>query len=154
MTLRPAEEGDLAGLSVVHRRAFTPGWSAEEIADLASGPGAFGMIVEGLGGAAPLGMILCRALAGEAEILTLAVDPAVRRQGVARALVTAAAVAARAAGAEAMFLEVAVDNDAALGLYESHGFVRAGRRPSYYDRGAGIYVDAVVMRLDLNSARL
>ena len=151
MTLRAAEAADLEALSTVHQAAFTPGWSAEEIADLASGPGAFGLIVEA---GAPLGMILCRALAGEAEVLTLAVDPAARRRGVARALVTAAAGAAKAAGAEAMFLEVAVDNDGALALYEQAGFVRAGRRPSYYDRGGGLYVDAVVMRLDLNSEPL
>ncbi|MDO8377494.1 GNAT family N-acetyltransferase [Phenylobacterium sp.] len=151
MNLRPAQQADLEALSAVHRRAFTPGWGPEEIADLASGPGAFGLIVES---EAPLGMILCRALAGEAEVLTLAVDPQARRRGVARALVTAAAGAARAAGAQAMFLEVAVDNDGAIALYETQGFVRAGRRPSYYDRGGGVYVDAVVMRLDLNSGAL
>lgn len=151
MNLRPAAQDDLDALSAVHRRAFTPGWSAEEIADLASGPGAFGLIVEA---ETPLGMILCRALAGEAEVLTLAVDPDARRQGVARALVAAAAIAARSAGAQAMFLEVAVDNDAAIALYEAHRFVRAGRRPSYYDRGGGIYVDAVVMRLDLGGGSL
>ncbi|CAN5693116.1 GNAT family N-acetyltransferase [soil metagenome] len=151
MKLRVAEEADLKALSAVHRRAFTPGWGPEEIADLASGPGAFGLIVEA---ETPLGMILCRALAGEAEVLTLAVDPGARRQCVARALVTAAAVTARAAGALAMFLEVAVDNDPAIALYEAHGFVRAGRRPSYYDRGGGIYVDAAVMRLDLGGASL
>lgn len=151
MNLRPAQETDLEALSAVHRRAFTPGWGPEEIADLASGPGAFGLIVEAQ---APLGMILCRAMVGEAEVLTLAVDPDARRRGVARALVAAAAVAAKAAGAEVLFLEVAVDNDPALGLYASQGFVRAGRRPSYYDRGGGVYVDAVVMRLDLGGARL
>ncbi|MBR7617986.1 GNAT family N-acetyltransferase [Phenylobacterium sp. 20VBR1] len=151
MKLRAAEEADLEALSAVHRRAFTPGWGPEEIADLASGPGAFGLIVEA---ETPLGMILCRALAGEAEVLTLAVDPAARRQGVARALVAAAAITARAAGAAAMFLEVAVDNDPAIALYEAHGFVRAGRRPSYYDRGGGIYVDAAVMRLDLGGTSL
>lgn len=151
MNLRAAQEADLDALSAVHRRAFTPGWSAEEIADLASGPGAFGLIVET---GTPLGMILCRALAGEAEVLTLAVDPGARRQGVARALVAAAAVAARSAGAGAMFLEVAVDNHPAIALYEAQGFGRAGRRPSYYDRGGGIYVDAVVMRLDLGGVAL
>ncbi len=151
MNLRSAVEADLEALSVVHCAAFTPGWSAEEIADLASGPGAYGLIAERQ---APLGMILCRSIAGEAEVLTLAVDPQARRQGVAQALVVAAAALARAGGAAAMFLEVAVDNDPALALYQRQGFVPAGRRPSYYDRGAGVYVDAVVMRLDLTGAPL
>ena len=95
-----------------------------------------------------------RAVAGEAEILTLAVEPAARRQGLALALVTAAAGAARMAGAQAMFLEVADDNVAAIGLYEAAGFTRAGVRRGYYDRGPQGYVDALVMRLDLGRAAL
>jgi ribosomal-protein-alanine N-acetyltransferase len=148
MNLRAATEDDLDALAAVHALAFQPGWSAEEIADLGSGPGAFALIVED---ADPFGMILCRAVAGEAEILTLAVDPAHRRQGVAHALVEAAALMARQAGAGEMFLEVATDNPAALGLYEKAGFVHAGLRRGYYDRPGNVPVDAVVMRRDLNT---
>ena len=36
MILRPPAEADLEALSAVHRRAFTPGWSADEIAELTS----------------------------------------------------------------------------------------------------------------------
>lgn len=150
MNLRPAEEADLEALAAVHGLAFQPGWSAEEIADLGSGPGVFGLIIEDEG---PIGMILCRAVAGEAEILTLAVDPARRRRGAGRALVEAAAGMAATLGAEEMFLEVAVDNPAALALYEAAGFARVGRRPGYYARTDGADVDAVVMRRELNSRR-
>ena len=72
----------------------------------------------------PLAFILCRAVAG----------------------------AARMAGADVMFLEVAHDNLPALGLYEAAGFARAGLRRGYYDRGAAGSADAVVMRLDLGRA--
>lgn len=150
MNLRPAEEADLEALAAVHGLAFQPGWSAEEIADLGSGPGVFGLIIEDEG---PIGMILCRAVAGEAEILTLAVDPTRRRRGAGRALVEAAAGMAATLGAEEMFLEVAVDNPAALALYEAAGFARVGRRPGYYARTDGADVDAVVMRRELNSRR-
>ena len=67
-------------------------------------------------------------------------------------LVDAAAGAARMAGADVMFLEVAHDNLPALGLYEAAGFARAGLRRGYYDRGAAGSADAVVMRLDLGRA--
>ena len=42
-----------------------------------------------------------------------------------------------------MFLEVRVDNDAAITLYRSEGFTTLGRRKGYYDHGR---VDAEVLR--------
>ena len=136
-------------LAAVHWQAFTPGWSAAELTELLDSPGVFALLAQA---EEPCGMILCRAVAGEAEILTLAVAPPARRQGLARALVAAAAGLARQAKAAEMFLEVATDNIAALRLYEQAGFQRAGLRRGYYDRGDGVRTDAVVMRLDLNTA--
>jgi ribosomal-protein-alanine N-acetyltransferase len=81
--------------------------------------------------------------ADAAEILTVGVVPAARRQGLARRMLAALYAEARRRGAVEMFLEVRVDNAAAITLYEREGFVEVGRRPGYYDRGR---VDAVVMR--------
>jgi ribosomal-protein-alanine N-acetyltransferase len=92
--------------------------------------------------------ILCRAVAGEAEVLTLAVAPASRRAGLGRTLVEAAMGLAALAGADTCFLEV--DNTPALNLYQTTGFEAAGLRPHYYRRPDGD-IDAVVMRRDLNS---
>ena len=63
----------------------------------------------------------------------------------------AAALTAEALGAESMFLEVAVDNAGAIGLYESAGFRVVGTRPAYYERVGAARVDATVMRRELNS---
>lgn len=142
----PHEADDLARL---HAAAFDPPWTAAELRALVEGPGGFALLVEDQ---APLGFILCRSGGGEAEILTLAVEPKARRRGFAKALVQVAAGAARIAGAESLFLEVAVDNAAALALYRSTGFSEAGVRRGYYDRGGGNRVDALVMRLDLGRA--
>lgn len=149
MKLVRASLQNVAALAAVHATAFDPSWPEPEIAGLIDGLGAYGFLVEGDG---PVGMILCRAVAGEVEILTLAVDPQARRRGIARALLTAALDAARVEGAEAAFLEVAVDNAAAIALYAGVGFRIAGARPEYYDRGAAGRVDARIMRLDLNAA--
>jgi [ribosomal protein S18]-alanine N-acetyltransferase len=147
--LRGAWPHESDDLSRVHGLAFAPAWSGVEIARLIEGPGGFALVVED---ERPLGFILCRSGGGEAEILTLAVDPAARRRGFGKALVQAAAGAAKIAGAEALFLEVGFDNPAALALYRSAGFDQAGVRRGYYDRGDGTRVDAVVMRLDLGAA--
>jgi ribosomal-protein-alanine N-acetyltransferase len=80
------------------------------------------------------GFILVREAAGEAEILTLAVAPRARRQGLGRALVDAAI--ARLGPAE-LFLEVAADNHAAIALYQQAGFAQAGVRRGYYARSNG-----------------
>jgi len=144
--IRPADlphEGAL--LAQIHALAFSPGWSAPELTRLASGPGAFALVSD------ESGLILCRAGGGEAEIITLAVDPARRCQGLGRALVEAAANLARDHGAEAMFLEVAETNLAALALYARTGFETVGRRPGYYSQTGGPPVDAIVMRWHLNS---
>ena len=147
--LSPAGPDTVDVLAAVHAAAFDGPWSADEIAAVLDGPGVFGLLAEA---AVPLGMVLCRAVAGEAEILTLAVAPSARRGGVGRALVESAAGLAAQSGAETMFLEVAVDNAAALALYGAAGFVTVGRRKAYYDRGDSVRVDALVLRLDLNSA--
>jgi Acetyltransferases len=56
-----------------------------------------------------------------------------------------------ASGAQSLFLEVAEDNAAALGLYRSLGFVEVGRRPGYYDArsGGGKEKQALVLRLEI-----
>jgi ribosomal-protein-alanine N-acetyltransferase len=86
------------------------------------------------------------------EVLTVGVAPAARQKGIGKALMTAALDAARQAGAETAFLEVAVDNPAAVALYAGLGFRRAGLRRGYYDRGEAGRADALVMRLDLSAA--
>src|SRR5262249_37019150 len=135
-------------LAAIHAEGFDHPWSAAEITEVLAGPGAFGLAVRD--GADVAGFILARAIAGEAEVLTLAVPPAHRRRGLARALLEAATAQSRAAGAEAIFLEVAADNVAAIGLYAGAGFQRVGARAGYYRTATGP-IDAIVMRRSLNS---
>jgi ribosomal-protein-alanine N-acetyltransferase len=141
-------EAGFEPLAVLHAASFDRPWSADEIEAMASSPGCFGMAA--VEGREILGFILMRVAAGEGEVLTVAVDPAARRKGVGRALMTAAAETAKACGAEHIFLEVAEDNDAAQALYAVSGYEPAGRRPGYYARGLG-KVDAILLRARLNS---
>jgi len=136
-------------LAALHAEAFSEPWSEAELAALLAGPGAFAIAAFAIDD--PVGFVLCRVAADEAEILTLAVAPARRRQGVATALVRGAAEAAARAGAHALFLEVAEDNAPALALYDREGFSGVGRRAGYYARGAQ-RADALVLRRDLNSS--
>ena len=148
MKLRYAAAEDAEALADVHAKAFDAAWTAPDIARLMMIMGGFALIAETDG---IVGFILARAIAGEAEILTLAVDPIGRRAGVGRALVEAAAVQARAGGADCLFLEVAADNEPALALYNSAGFEQAGSRRAYYRREGSPAGDALVLRRALNT---
>ena len=149
MKLAWTTAADADAMASVHAEAFEDPWSAQAFVDLMDGPGVFGLLA---GEEPALGVILCRVVVGEMEVLTIGVTPAARRQGVARALMAGALAAAFESGAEAAFLEVADDNAPAAALYAGLGFRRAGLRRGYYDRGTCGRVDALVMRLDLKSA--
>ena len=138
---------DGEALSSLHARAFAPGWSSDDIVNMSTSPAGFGLAIYL---PAPVGMVLCRTIADEAEILTLAVDPDARRGGVGTALVEAAKAQARARGCVTLFLEVAQDNGAAISLYKQAEFHNVGIRRGYYARSTGA-MDAIVMRHDLNS---
>jgi ribosomal-protein-alanine N-acetyltransferase len=150
MNLRPVGSEAAFDLADLHDRAFDRPWTAVEFDDLLKSPGAFAVLGEAGEPAVGKGFILCRSIAGEAEILTVAVDPAARRRGWGAALVEMAAGIATETGAEAMFLEVATDNLAAIALYQSAGFAKVGLRKGYYPHSDGAK-DALVMRRALNS---
>jgi len=142
---------DAQAMAEAHAQAFTPGWREDEFEDLLDGEGIFGLLARD-DQERPVGVILCRIAADEMEVLTVGVAPAARRTGVGRALLDGALAAAEQARAGACFLEVAVDNEGAIALYEGLGFERAGLRKAYYDRGPEGFHDALVMRRPLNAA--
>ncbi|WP_420470095.1 GNAT family N-acetyltransferase [Brevundimonas sp. FT23042] len=129
-------------LAALHAAAFDSPWDAAAFAALLDQPGVFAIEREA-------GFILMRAVADEAEILTLAVTPASRRSGEGTRLVADGVAAASLAGADRVFLEVAEDNAAARALYARTGFTDAGRRPRYYSRSDGSRVDALLLALNL-----
>jgi len=150
MILRPVGLEACFILADLHDRAFPRPWSALEFEELLKSPGVFAVMGEAGEPAVEKGFILCRSIAGEAEILTIAVDPAARRRGWGGALVEMAAGIATETGSEAMFLEVASDNTAAVALYAATGFARVGLRKGYYPHPDGAR-DAIVMRRALNT---
>lgn len=127
-----------AAMAAIHGASFSPAeaWGRDVFALQLALPGVIGLL-DPAGG-----VVLARVAADEAEILTLAVQPDLRRQRVGHRLLAAALAAVRAAGARTMFLEVSETNRPARGLYESLGFAQVGRRRRYYPDGS----DALVLR--------
>ncbi len=128
-------------MAALHALCFTlpAPWTAAAFASTLSNPTAFALYEAE-------SVLIGRAVAGEAELLTLAVAPQARRRGMAARLVTRFLYQARLRGAEDAFLEVAEGNTAAIALYTRFGFAAAGRRRGYYHGPGGITADAIVMR--------
>ena len=140
-----ATPDDAPTLARIHAAAFDEPWDAGVIGGFLRSPEVVGLIAE----TPPAAFGLFRRIVDEAEVLTLAVAPDHRRRGLGACLVENASDWARRAGARALFLEVARDNDAALALYRATGFAEVGVRRAYYSRPTGA-MDALVLRRDLN----
>ena len=93
------------------------------------------------------GFSLMRSIAGEAELLLIAVAPAAQQRGIGRALVDDFVAEAVAHGAHRLHLEVREGN-LAIALYERAGFGPAGRRRAYYHGRGGETRDALTLARD------
>ena len=138
---------DPAALARLHAQCFTTPrpWSEAEFADLLRDPACLLQIRSEAG--ALQGFALLRQVLEEAELLTLAIAPSARRQGIARDLLLDAS--AQMPDADHCILEVARDNMAARALYARLGFNETGCRPRYYRAPDGSTADALILRAPL-----
>ncbi len=142
ITVRRLAIADAPAAARLHAAMPEP-WSAVDWIGFLQDP-----IVLGLGafaGEAMIGAALLRSVADESEVLTIVVAPDRRRCGVGGELLAAALEETARSGAKTAFLEVSIDNSAAISLYRKAGFVEIGRRRGYYRRTGGA-VDALLMR--------
>lgn len=156
MRFIPTGPHHAALLAALHKTGFDHPWDEASFASSLSIPGTFGFLAcdagETEGDMVPLGFILNRAAVGEAEILTITVNPDHRGQGLASGLLQASFAIAEIHRVGQFFLEVADDNTAAMALYQKSGFVESGRRKNYYKRADGSFADAIVMQKMLQPA--
>lgn len=146
--IRPMIEADLNAVLAIEQACFPRAWTREHfLAELAS-PHGVAVVAVQQGGV--IGYLCLSVLLGEAEILDVAVDPALRRSGIGAALVNWACDEARQRGATVLRLEVRATSQPAIALYERFGFVRSGLRKAYYENG----IDAVLMDLNLAEEEL
>ena len=141
---RPMRSEDLERVVEIQRSAFVHPWSRDLIArELAHDWSSVLLAVEpAAGGEAVVGVVVFWLVHDEVHVLNVAVAPEARRRGVARALMREAERRGAQRGARLATLEVRRSNQAALELYRSLGYRRAGVRPRYYAEEGE---DAIVM---------
>jgi ribosomal-protein-alanine N-acetyltransferase len=143
-----ARASDAAALAALHARSFAHGWNESEFERLLADKAVIAHVARAGSGKPLAGFMLSRRAADEAEILTVAVAPAERGRGVARALLARHLGRLAALGIARVFLEVDDGNRPALKLYERAGFRPVGQRAGYYVRADGART-ALTLRRDL-----
>ena len=143
METRLASVKDAPFLTALHAESFgEAGWNVAQITDSLALATTYAWIAQE--GGVPVGFIFCQIAGDEADILTLCVTPSSRGRGIAFLLLETLLATAQRQETHRVFLEVAVDNPAALALYRKAGFRSNGIRPNYYHRGTSA-VDAVML---------
>jgi len=142
--ISPMTDGDAYAASLIEKICFSDPWSQNAISDSLkiSGSKFFasfkGGIMTGYGG-----MYI---VTDEAQIMNIAVHPDFRRSGYASEILSALLSTAKNCGAERIFLEVRISNEAAKHLYLKHGFSELGIRKRFYRLPTE---DALIMGKDL-----
>jgi ribosomal-protein-alanine N-acetyltransferase len=136
-------------LAALHGACFEKAWSEADFIQFLQPPVGRGFILtDDRAGEDPIGFIVLRIVADEAEILTLGVCPDYRGQGYGVRLMTGAIDCCRSIGAGILFLDVAEDNKAALNLYRKCGFNCIDRRSKYFETRLGP-IDALILRRNI-----
>ena len=123
-------ESHVAQVAALEKVCFSMPWSENSIRGELTNPLSLWLVAEENG--ALLGYIGSQTVMDEADVMNVAVDPARRREGVARKLVEALVAALDEKDVHALLLEVRASNEPAKALYERQGFIQVGRRPNYY----------------------
>ena len=150
LQFRPMGAADAEGASALEEACFvganhepwTPGMFLSELGDAVAVPRSWWVAHDdgellGLAG----GMVIDH----DVQIMDVAVDPAHRRAGIARKLLSHVSYDAQMLGCTTASLEVEDGNAGAIALYASLGFAEVGRRHNYYGAGK----DALVMTAEL-----
>ena len=125
----PLSEAYLAEVAELEKICFSAPWSQQAL-HLLLGDSAFGVVLLSEGRVVAYGGMLV--VLDEGQVTNVAVHPDYRRMGCGERVVEAFLKEAEKRGIATISLEVRVSNEAAIGLYEKKGFVKAGVRKRFY----------------------
>jgi [ribosomal protein S18]-alanine N-acetyltransferase len=150
LIIRQAEMSDAPAIAALHAMSFDRPWGLMEFERLLAEENIASHVAAGGSARADAeGFVLSRIATDEAEILSIAVAPERRGEGVARRLLDAHREVLVLSRVRTLFLEVEDTNDPALALYRRQGFQEVSRREAYYRKADGSAATALVMRINL-----
>ncbi|WP_196260390.1 ribosomal protein S18-alanine N-acetyltransferase [Pelagibacterium limicola] len=143
------ETRDAEAMAKIHAAGFFRGWPRTDFEAYLADPTTTPAYVAVDSRRTVHGFMMLRLSGEEAELLTIAVDPARRGKGIGRALLAAGLADLMMTPVRTLFLEVDETNKSAIALYKNFGFSQIGTRKGYYPRPDGQAATALVMRADL-----
>jgi len=136
VSIRLATLGDLDGILRITRETHgSPTWSAQQFLEIlaaASKCSTSRVVYVAASSLQLCGFCVASLAADQAELESVVVSAAQRRQGLGRELCLRALAWSREVGAQQLWLEVRESNAGAMALYQSMGFTVTGKRRSYY----------------------
>lgn len=146
MELIKMNEAHVAQVAALEKICFSDPWSEASVAgELTNELSLWLVAVEN---DTVLGYVGSQTVLDSTDIMNVAVDPAKRGKGIAKALLTELEQQLRQQGVTSILLEVRPSNTPAVGLYTSLGFVQVGRRPRYYQNPRE---DALILKKEWNT---
>ena len=140
MIIRTMQKGDVAAVAALEAQIFPMPWSAAGFADTLPREDIIFLVAYEQDEL--LGYVGIYCTLDEGEITNVAVAPAARRRGIARALLTELKQQLACRNVARIVLEVRVSNEPAIRLYEQMGFSVLGVRKNFYEKPAE---DAYIM---------
>jgi [ribosomal protein S18]-alanine N-acetyltransferase len=148
--IRQSEMTDASAIAALHAMSFDRPWGLMEFERLLAEENIVSHVAAaGSGAGKAEGFALSRIAADEAEVLSIAVSPERRGEGVARRLLETHREVLLLSRVRVLFLEVEDSNAPALALYARQGFREVSRREAYYRKADGSAATALVMRVNL-----
>ena len=147
LIIRPTEMEDARAVAEIHAASFDRPWGLMEFERLLAEENIVSHAAAHASGTD--GFVLSRLAADEAEILSIAVHPRRRGEGIAGRLLAAHREALLLNRIRTLFLEVEEGNAPAIALYQRQGFADVSRRDAYYRKADGSAATAIVMRKSL-----
>lgn len=148
--IRRAGREDLEALFALDQACFRPGiaYSVAELRYFLFHARSASIVAEDATGIVGFAIVQFGLVRGQrvGHIITIDVDPSLRRSGIGRTLMNSLLDLCRKHEAALLRLEVAVDNDAAIAFYRQFGFRETGRIPGFYVGR----LDALTMERDLS----
>ena len=148
ITVLPMGSEHIKAVAALETVCFADPWSEASIASELKNPLSLWLVACADGVVA--GYVGSQSVLGEADMMNLAVAPAYRRQGIAKALLAALESELSQRDVHSITLEVRQSNEAARTLYQQNGYEQVGLRPGYYRNPKE---DALILRKQWGNER-